>query len=400
MRSGAPALVLLLGACSGIRIVTDFEGASGLARFDEDGIVVRVEGQADQDGRNRQASWYSFRVDGAEGRPLKIRLTDLKGEYNYKPGALAIKASTPAWTSPDGTTWTAHPLSGVSAEEGVGLLEVTPASDRFWIAHLEPYVASRLDRFRGELIGNPWWKEEVLGSSVEGRPIRLWTVTNPNVPEASKKVVWVMFRQHAWESGTSFVGEGLIRWLVSPEGLEARSRAVFKVFPMMDPDGCARGGVRFNRNGYDVNRNWDVVDESNARLMPEIAAAKRAMHAWAKSGRLTHLFLTLHNQEEGEWLSGSERHPGIARRLFDRLAADSTFSPGAQAGPRPPGKEKPAKGRYTVYEHLEAELGWPAFLLEQGVARSERLGRPATADDRRRFGKELAQVLVRVATEE
>ena len=71
--------------------------------------------------------------------------------------------------------------------------------------------------------------------------------------------VWLMCRQHAWETGTSFVGEGAIRYLLSDEAAPLRKSLVFKILPMMDPDGCARGGVRFNRNGYDLNRNWDLA---------------------------------------------------------------------------------------------------------------------------------------------
>ena len=200
--------------------------------------------------------------------------------------------------------------------------------------------------------------------------MRLWTITNPALPDAAKNVVWLMARQHAWESGTSFVAEAAVRWLLSSEAAAVRDRVLFKVLPMMDPDGCARGGIRFNRHGYDVNRNWDSVDPANPehqRLMPEIAAAKRVFLEWSKSGKPTHLFLTLHNQEEGEWLSGSAKHGALAQRFFDGLVKDSTFSPGKQTGPRVPGA-RPAPGRFTVYQYLDLALGWPAFLREQGIA--------------------------------
>src|SRR5439155_20372163 len=143
--------------------------------------------------------------------------------------------------------------------------------------------------------------------------------------------VWLMCRQHAWESGTSFVGEGAIRFLLSDEAAPLRRSLVFKILPMMDPDGCAHGGVRFNRHGYDVNRNWDSADpenEESRRLMPEICAAKKAIHATRG------LFLTLHNQESGEWLSGSEAHPEIAAQLFAALKEKTSFNP-SEPGPRP-----------------------------------------------------------------
>jgi len=98
--------------------------------------------------------------------------------------------------------------------------------------------------------------------------------------------VWLMCRQHAWETGTSFVGEGAIRFPALGRGGPAARTLVFKILPMMDPDGCARGGVRFNRNGYDINRNWDSADPENPesrKLMPEICAAKKIILAFSGS---------------------------------------------------------------------------------------------------------------------
>src|SRR5215510_13165026 len=62
-------LPLLLAAplLAGTTIHTDFEGG-GLGPIDKTSDVhfrLGVKGEKDQDGRNRQASWYYFRVDGA-----------------------------------------------------------------------------------------------------------------------------------------------------------------------------------------------------------------------------------------------------------------------------------------------------------------------------------------------
>jgi hypothetical protein len=390
-------LLLLAASCTRLQVSTDFEAGSGeVLSVDGREVVLRVEGQSDQDGRNRQASWYCVRIDGAGGAPLRLRLTDLKGEYDYRSGTICITPATPPLVSFDGRTWTHHRLEGDPAA-GTAWLDLTPPGDRVWISHLEPYGPSRLEDLRSELLAGGRITEEVIGRSVQGRPIRLWTVGDPAAP----KVAWLMARQHAWESGTSFVAEGALRFLVSPEAAALRSRVLFKILPMMDPDGCAEGGVRFNRHGYDVNRNWDVsdpADPESVRRMPEIAAAKQALLDWTRSGRPVHLFLTLHNQEEGEWLSGSAAHGKTAKRFFDRLVAGSEFSPGRQAGPRAPAAP-PAKGRFTVYQWLDLELGWPAFLLEQGVARSERLGRLPTSDDRRRFGRDLVRAMIQTVEE-
>ena len=388
----APAL---LAACSSLRVSTDFDGGS-VGRWEaerSDLLRCAVAGQADKDGRNRQASWYYFRVDGAHRGRLEIVMDDLVGEYDYKPGSIAIKDNTPPLVSYDRRTWT-H-VKDVRFDEATKSLRlvVEPEKSTFWIAHIEPYTGARLDGLLERVRAHPDLKIESIGRTVEGRDLRLLTVSNRNLPDAGKPTVWLMARQHAWESGTSFVAEGFLLYLLSEDGADLRQRARWKILPMMDPDGVARGGVRFNRNGYDVNRNWDTCDPENAEsatLMPEIAAAKKALIADSVD-----LFLTLHNQEVGGWLSGSDAHPAVAARFFDLLKKDTICSL-PDAGPRPPSPEPPAPGRFTVYQWLTHERKAPAFLLEQGVALDAKLRRLPVAADRIAFGAELARTMGRL----
>jgi hypothetical protein len=229
-------LVLPLAACAGPSISTDFEGASlgRIERVSETSFRCAVAGQADHEGRNRQPSWYSFRIDGMKGREVTITLTDLRGEYDYKPGLPCVRGDTPPLVSSDGKTW--RHLETIVIRNDEATFTVTPDSDAFWVSHLEPYPASRLDRFLDEIRGSEGLKDEVIGKSVEGRDLHLLTLQGSSAPGP---VVWLMFRQHAWESGTSFVCEGAVRHLLSPEGRKVLERTTFKILPMLDPDGCA-----------------------------------------------------------------------------------------------------------------------------------------------------------------
>src|SRR5438034_5063443 len=64
-----------------------------------------VKGEVDQKGRNRQASWYYFRLDGAAGREITLDFVDLLGEYNFSSGELSIKKTTRPAFSHDNKTW-------------------------------------------------------------------------------------------------------------------------------------------------------------------------------------------------------------------------------------------------------------------------------------------------------
>lgn len=389
-------LFLIPAACAApVTIRTDFEGG-GLGTVERLGETVfrcRVPGQADRDGRNRQVSWYFFRVDGARGREVTITLHDLVGEYNYRPGAVAIVPETLPFRSDDGESWA--PMEGISYDRQRHELTMrfVPRGDAIWIAHVEPYPASRLLRLVGELGRRPSVRVESIGKSVRGRDLHLLTITDPALPDSSKKVLWFMFRQHAWESGTSFVAEGLLRFAVSdaPEARRLRERILLKVFPMLDPDGCASGAVRFNANGFDLNRNWDSCDlsrDEHRLLMPEIWHAKKVLVEWIASGHPIHFFLALHNEEKGEWIAAPPEFRDLSFRFFERLKRETSFDP-SREGPSFRAAPRPDPGRMTVDDFLGRECRVPAFLMEQRIVPGPRLGRAPLSADRLRFGREL-----------
>src|SRR5262249_34859385 len=67
------------GATAAIRIRTDFEsGSAGKIEFvTPTELRLHVAGQTDSAGRNRQATWYYFRLDGVRDLNLTLHLTDL-----------------------------------------------------------------------------------------------------------------------------------------------------------------------------------------------------------------------------------------------------------------------------------------------------------------------------------
>ena len=70
---------------------------------------------------------------------------------------------------------------------------------------------------------SPHARIETIGQTVERRDLHLLTVTDFAKPDADRKCVWLIARQHAWEAGTSFVMEGALRFITSDE---PRARAV------------------------------------------------------------------------------------------------------------------------------------------------------------------------------
>ncbi len=388
--------LLLFATAAAVSFRTDFE-AGNLGRVETvapDHYRCHVLGESDQDKRNRQASWYYFRIDGARGRTLTIDLVDLAGEYNYQPTQGAIIAETPPYYSEDQKTW--RPLEGEFDAAGPRMrVRVEPHANRVWIAHQPPYTTQNLAILLSEMRSNRAFSVENVGKTVHKRDIPLVTITDPATPVAGKKVIWILFRQHSWEAGSSWAGEGAIRFLLSakPEAAAIRRATVFKIFPMCDPDGVARGGVRFNANGFDLNRNWDVRDPVR---MPEIDAERGAILQWVDAGGRVDLALTLHNDEKPEYIESApgQEHMPLAHRFYAALEQSPVFAPTKPVAPSTVSTTAGKPGRMSFHQGLYNDRKLPAFLIEQMTVSHPKLGRRPVAADRILFGEDLVKAMV------
>jgi hypothetical protein len=373
-----------------ITINKNFEGASlGKVEVSGDGATFRchVEGQHDERGHNRQASWYFFRLDNARGREVTLTLTDFVGEYNDKPGAVPMGPGITPVFSDDGAGWTHFSAEAAAwdAEKKELTLKFKPAGDSIWIAHIAPYTPKDLERLLADVGRSKFARVEAIGKTVQGRDLRMVTVTDESVADEGKRVVWLQARQHAWEAGTSWVMEGAVRFVISDDAraAELRKRVIFRFTPMLDVDGCTNGKVRFNANGYDVNRHWAEVDlRSKAMLerMPEIWYAKRAI---TSAGRID-LMVNMHNTETAEYLETQAEEEAVAKRMrrFEELLVErTTFDPSRRIAPRP--------SAIDTTNSLWRTHKVPVMLMEQRIGVGKKLGRQPTAEDRLKFGAGL-----------
>jgi hypothetical protein len=393
--SAITASVSFAAETNAITFNTSLEDAS-LGKIEKLGDATfrcYVQGQHDERGRNRQANWYYFRMDNVRDRDVTLTFTDFVGEYDDKPGAVAMNADTVPLFSNDGEHWQHFASMDWDKEKKEATLKFRPTGDRIWIAHLQPYTHSRLLKLLEEIDRSPSARVEVIGKTVQGRDLHLVTVTDFNKADAEKKTVWLQARQHAWESGTSFVMEGALRFITSdePRAKALREKVVFKFTPMMDPDGCAGGKVRFNANGYDVNRHWDEVDLRRKEFlerMPEIWYVKRSLFGYVDAGHAIALMVNMHNEESGEHLDTQvDDQPTLKliQGFYDRLNADTTFDPSQKLN------ISAKRGSSTLSLWNEHKI--PVTLMEQRISTSKKLGRRPTADDRMAFGKQLITVM-------
>ena len=92
---------------------------------------------------------------------------------------------------------------------------------------------------------------------------------------SNKKTVFLSARVHPGETCSSFVINGFIRFLLNSTDLRAaalRSKYVFKLVPMLNPDGVFRGHYRTDTRGVNLNR---VYLDPSPSLHPTIYSAKK-----------------------------------------------------------------------------------------------------------------------------
>jgi hypothetical protein len=115
-------------------------------------------------------------------------------------------------------------------------------------------------------------------------------------PNKQRFGVWVQARQHAWESGSSWVAQGFGEWLLGDEeeAVWLRQHAEIFIVPVMDVDNTATGNGGKNSLPHDHNRDWSPKPHCN-----EVSAAQRMVGGLIDEDRMD-VFLDLHNPAPGD----------------------------------------------------------------------------------------------------
>jgi len=276
-------------------IDTSIENASPVwyERADDGAYLVHLLYDHERDSPNRAAGHIHFRIVGQPGARLTLEFRNLDNVWNGQPGSVAGELKAVA-LSPDGGTWTTVPteaLPGNRVRVGV----TVPDGGSLYLARMQPYRLSELDRLMTTARASRFAGITRIGETVQGRPLELVRIGNVDAPRR----VFVRARAHPWESGSSWVAEGLIARLLQDDETARgwRERFVVYVLPMANKDGVARGGTRFNVLGKDLNRNWNAPVDGT--LVPENAALERWLEGMIAKGQKPDLAMELHNDGRG-----------------------------------------------------------------------------------------------------
>ena len=138
----------------------------------------------------------------------------------------------------------------------------------------------------------------------------------------NKKAVFVSARVHPGETQSSFVMRGLIKFLLRPNDPRAimlRKKYVFKLIPMLNPDGVYQGHYRTDSNGVNLNRAYARPDFN---LHPSIYAARKLLLYSHHGTEIDENF----DSESDEPLTAAEDEPGEELSQEDSIVTDNVHN--------------------------------------------------------------------------
>ncbi|CAL8081096.1 unnamed protein product [Calicophoron daubneyi] len=115
----------------------------------------------------------------------------------------------------------------------------------------------------------------------------------PSVDKLQRPYIFLTARVHSGECNSSWVIQGLLDRLTSddPKMVELRRAFIFKIIPMLNPDGVICGNHRCSMAGKDLNRRW--INPSPL-MHPTIYHSKKLLHLLTAAGRSPFIFIDFH----------------------------------------------------------------------------------------------------------
>ncbi|TWX73775.1 M14-type cytosolic carboxypeptidase [Colwellia sp. C1TZA3] len=254
-----------------------------------------------KDHQSEFYQWFHFKLHNTDHSEHVMHLTNA-GKSAYVDGWKNYQAVA----SYDRQHWFRVPTEF----DGENLtITFTPEYDATYFAYFAPYSYERHQDLIHSAQLDIDCQLQVLGQTLDGRDISVLKVGEEG---EGKKVIWLTARQHPGESMAEWFMEGFIDRLLDEDDGVARSllnSAVFYLVPNMNPDGSARGHLRTNAKGVNLNREWQTPSMENS---PEVYLVREKMLSTGVD-----MHLDIHGDEAlpFNFVAGSEGVPSYNERI-------------------------------------------------------------------------------------
>ncbi|KJG09513.1 hypothetical protein C0W96_01010 [Photobacterium kishitanii] len=331
-----------------MKIFSNFEsGSINVVKADhKDDIQLSIP----NDNQSELHQWFHFRLESEAQQPHTIKLLDLANSaYPEGWNGYDVVASY------DREEWFRIP----SEFDGDTLtFTVIPENESMYFAYFAPYGYDRHQDLLHLAQSHYNCRLETLGHTLDNRDVSLLVIGDEHAAdseETAKKKIWVIARQHPGETMAEWFVEGLVQRLLDETDTVGRAllnKAVFYVVPNMNPDGSARGHLRLNAIGVNLNREWQTPSLEKS---PEVFYVREKMLATGVD-----MFLDIHGDEAipFNFVAGSEGIPSYDARLENLenkfKQALLTVTPEFQ-DEHGYGKDKPGEANLTVASNWVGE---------------------------------------------
>lgn len=293
-----------------LAVITDFSGGSAdLLQIDQDKRLVRLNPTGHQD--RGWVCWWYFKLTGVE--PGETVTVDVGEGVWATPDRAAFSLDHDSWqqTAP-----------GSRHGKRIVYRQRIDASE-CWFAWGPPFVLEDAQRLvQATASGRQFVDVLELCRTRADRPVPALVIKQGDRAADKRHGIWIQARQHAWESGSSWVCRGLVQWITSddPRAVKLRESSHMTIVPIMDVDNVEIGAGGKNQKPQDHNRDWSDSPHWNSvrAAMERIAAADR-------HGQFD-LFIDLHNPSAGDrnpyyYVSPTEELAEVGRANLERFVA-------------------------------------------------------------------------------
>ncbi|XP_064602281.1 cytosolic carboxypeptidase 2-like [Liolophura sinensis] len=205
-------------------------------------------------------------------------------------------------------------------------VEFTHDNDTAYFAHCFPYTYTDLQDYLMEVSNDPIkskiCKQRVLCRTMAGNLVYILTITSPSQNPQDvkyKKAVVITSRVHPGESNSSWMMKGFLDYLTgnSADAKLLRDTFVFKIVPMLNPDGVIVGNYRCSLSGRDLNRNYKTMLKDS---FPPVWHTRNMIRRLSEEREIVvYCDLHGHSRKQNVFIYGCENRYSANRRLRERI---------------------------------------------------------------------------------
>ncbi|XP_071120373.1 uncharacterized protein [Mytilus edulis] len=198
--------------------------------------------------------------------------------------------------------------------------------DTVYFAHCFPYTYTDLQDYLLDCSNDPIkskiCKQRVLCRTLAGNLVYVLTITSPSqAPEdiKHKKAVVITSRVHPGECNASWMMKGFLDYLTgnSADAKLLRDTFIFKIVPMLNPDGVIVGNYRCSLAGRDLNRNYKTVLKD---AYPSVWHTKNMIRRLLQEREIiVYCDLHGHSRKQNVFIYGCENRYSPDKRLKERV---------------------------------------------------------------------------------